>query len=58
MIQGVREVFEFVDMDSRVVQKGKDKERKGTEGKMVLIGRGLHEGAFGRSLVKSLESSL
>ena len=48
MIQGVREVFEIVDLD-RGRSDGKGMESK-EEGKLVLIGRGLDEDAFGRSL--------
>ena len=44
MIQGVREVFEIVDLDT-----GKGRE-SGREGKLVLIGRGLDGEAFGESL--------
>lgn len=63
MIQGVREVFEIVDLDGG----GREGEGKGEgtgggvqrqageEGKLVLIGRGLDEGAFGRSLRGCLE---
>lgn len=41
MVQGVREVFEIVDLDGG---------GGGGEGKLVLIGRGLDGGAFGGSL--------
>lgn len=56
MIQGVREVFEIVDLDGGGREgggkgKGKGVEREGgQEGKLVLIGRGLDEVAFRRSL--------
>ena len=46
MIQGVREVFEIVDMEC----EGKSGKVGKAEGKMVLIGRGLNAGAFGESL--------
>ena len=45
MIQGVREVFEIVDLDRRGRGGG-----GAEEGKLVLIGRGLDEGAFAGSL--------
>lgn len=48
MIQGVREVFEIVDLDRGEGREGKE------EGKLVLIGRGLDEAAFGGSLRASL----
>lgn len=50
MVQGVREVFEIVDLD-RGGSEG------GVEGKLVLIGRGLDEGAFGGSLRACLDGS-
>lgn len=52
MVQGVREVFEIVDMDpgGRRRSAGKDVEGNKEEGKLVLIGRGLQEAAFGGSL--------
>lgn len=55
MIQGVREVFEIVDLD-RGRSDGKGMESK-EEGKLVLIGRGLDEDAFGRSLRARLEAA-
>lgn len=54
MIQGVREVFEIVDLDNG----GKGTAEEGGEqwmGKMVLIGRGLDGDAFGESLRWSLD---
>lgn len=56
MIQGVREIFEIVDLE----QNGSgDKVGSGgaTGGKMVLIGRGMDEKMFGVSLVYQLDSS-
>lgn len=58
MIQGVREVFEIVDLDhdtAKDAEKGDDEGEKGKEmakgmGKMVLIGRGLDQDLFERSL--------
>lgn len=55
MIQGVREVFEIVDTD-RGSDRGKGVENK-EEGKLVLIGRGLSEAAFGGSLRACLEAA-
>lgn len=52
MVQGVREVFEIVELDRGGGSAGKGghgKKEKG-EGKLVLIGRGLQEVAFGASL--------
>lgn len=46
MVQGVRDVFEMVDYEP---DGGRGDEGKRV-GKLVLIGRGLDEGAFGRSL--------
>ena len=55
MIQGVREVFEIVDLDlGRSDSKGM--ESKGM-GKLVLIGRGLDEDTFGGSLRACLEAA-
>jgi len=53
MIQGVREVFEIVDLDDRkgVVGDGGELQM----GKMVLIGQGLDQDAFERSLRWGLE---
>lgn len=53
MIQGVREVFEIVDLERG--GGGGEGVRVGEEGKLVLIGRGLDEAAFGRSLRACLE---
>ena len=51
MIQGVREVFEIVDLDD----SGGSRQDGGTgEGKMVLIGRGLEVGRFKESLSAAL----
>ncbi|CAD6594268.1 MAG: hypothetical protein ASARMPRED_009002 [Alectoria sarmentosa] len=55
MIQGVREVFEIVDMD-RSRSGGKGVESR-DEGKLVLIGRGLGEAAFGGSLRARLKAA-
>ena len=49
MVQGVRDVFEIVDLDSDLGQG---------EGKLVLIGRGLDEGIFGESLRACLADGL
>ena len=49
MVQGVREVFEIVDLDRGGKRAGKGMEGS-REGKLVLIGRGLDEAAFGGSL--------
>ena len=59
MIQGVREVFEIVDLDrggsdGRSGAKGMESR---AEGKLVLIGRGLDEVAFGGSLRASLDAA-
>lgn len=40
MIQGVRDVFEIVDIDSNEPEK-KNTGKKASSGKIVLIGRGL-----------------
>lgn len=53
MIQGVREVFEIVDLDD-----GKNQNPDGGAdqvGKIVLIGRGLDQVGFDRSLKWFLE---
>lgn len=52
MVQGVRDVFEIVDLDpgGRRVRKGVEAKEEKQEGKLVLIGRGLREVAFGASL--------
>ena len=55
MIQGVREVFEIVDMDGgRSGGKGVGSR---DEGKLVLIGRGLNEAAFGASMRDYLKAA-
>lgn len=53
MIQGVRDVFEVVDVDDSV---GSRQERIGREGggKLVLIGRGLTTLPVGKSLYSAL----
>ncbi len=44
MIQGVREVFEIVDVESTAEPPGsRDESAVKREGKLVLIGRGLSE---------------
>jgi len=56
MIQGVREVFEISDLErdhKREAAAGKSEAQQ--EGKMVLIGRGLDQEAFARSLGWCLE---
>lgn len=53
MLQGVREVFEIVDMDGGAKEKGGD--AMDGKGKMVLIGRGLEKVDLGRSLQGCLE---
>lgn len=52
MVQGVREVFEIVDLEHRGDRRSEGSVEKGgkVEGKLVLIGRGMDEGAFGESL--------
>lgn len=55
MIQGVREVFEIVDTDGG--RSGGKGVRSSDEGKLVLIGRGLSEAAFGESLRDCLEAA-
>ena len=52
MVQGVRDVFEIVDLDLRAdSDSDQRKSTKGEgEGKLVLIGRGLDEGVFAGSL--------
>ena len=57
MIQGVREVFEIVDIED----KDKDEKQEGGEerrGKVVLIGRGLEREEVERSLGYSLNGGL
>lgn len=54
MVQGVREVFEIVDLDRGGKSAGESVEGEKEEGKLVLIGRGLHGVAFGGSLRGSL----
>ena len=56
MIQGVREVFDIVDLDGgRGAGKGDGMEEEA--GKLVLIGRGLDEEAFGESLRACLDGA-
>lgn len=57
MVQGVRDVFEIVDLEggSRDGGAGAGVGSGGGEGKLVLIGRGLDEGAFEGSLRGCLE---
>ena len=56
MLQGVREVFEMVDLEEASGGKGGGGEMMGKvgKGKMVLIGRGLDFGEFQWSLLWSL----
>lgn len=60
MIQGVREVFEIVDIEGSVGGNANDgggrvQERKDLgSGKLVLIGRGLDESVFGENLALCL----
>lgn len=49
MVQGVRDVFEIVDLDSAQTMKSQG-EGEDIGGKLVLIGRGLDEGVFRGSL--------
>ena len=52
MIQGVREVFEIVNME----EGGGKMQRRGIDmGKLVLIGRGIDGEELGRSLRGALE---
>ena len=53
MIQGVRDVFEIVDIDSDAPGKNMT-EDKGSPGKIVLIGRGLSDLPLQESLNLSL----
>lgn len=53
MIQGVRDVFEIVDIDSDASGKNMT-EDKGSAGKIVLIGRGLADLPLQESLNLSL----
>ncbi len=57
MIQGVRDVFEIVDMDVEGFGSGFGGRsgRGTTTGKLVLIGRGMDEGAYGESIRWQLE---
>jgi len=57
MIQGVRDVFEIVDMDVEGFASGFGGRsgRGTTTGKLVLIGRGMDEGAYGESIRWQLE---
>jgi len=60
MIQGVREVFEIVDLEvgQRGAGAGAGSGSQGVRvGKMVLIGRGVNELAFSRSLKWQLEEA-
>lgn len=50
MVQGVRDVFEIVDLDLRADSDQRKSTKGEGEGKLVLIGRGLDEGVFGGSL--------
>ncbi len=56
MVQGVRDVFEIVELE----RGGSGDEKTvgvGSEGKLVLIGRGLDEAAFKRSLRACLDAA-
>lgn len=53
MIQGVRDVFEIVDIDSDAPGKDMAEEKK-SRGKIVLIGRGLVDLPLQESLNQSL----
>lgn len=55
MVQGVRDVFEIVDLEGGSRDGGAGVGSGGGEGKLVLIGRGLDEGAFEGSLRGCLE---
>ena len=55
MVQGVRDVFEIVDLEGGSRDGGAGVGSRGREGKLVLIGRGLDEGAFEGSLRGWLE---
>lgn len=59
MIQGVRDVFEIVDLpnNNHATQDGDRESKKQQEGKMVLIGRGLDKERFERSLRLCLENA-
>lgn len=54
LLQGVREVFELIDEKERVVTQNGDAAAGKLGGKIVLIGRGLDEEAFCKSLELSL----
>lgn len=49
MIQGVREVFEIVDVEDGAARRERSAAVEGS-GKLVFIGRGLDEAAFRESL--------
>jgi len=51
MVQGVREVFEIVDLDN---DGGGGGGRDTVSGKLVFIGKGLEGGEVGRSLDEAL----
>lgn len=53
MIQGVRDVFEIVDIDSDAPEKNMTR-KKAPSGKIVLIGRGLADLPLQESLNLSL----
>lgn len=54
MVQGVREVFEIVDMEEG---GGEMQQRGDNMGKLVLIGRGIDGEELERSLMGALEIS-
>ena len=55
MIQGVRDVFEIVDLNGGDKKTDEEKSKDSTNGKLVLIGRGLDQSSFGPSLKTALE---
>jgi G3E family GTPase len=57
LIQGVREIFELLAERVASGGSGSPPDHQPTGGKLVLIGRGLNEEAFGRSLKTSLDFS-
>jgi G3E family GTPase len=57
LVQGVREIFELLDERESSGDNASSSKNQETGGKLVLIGRGLNEEAFGKSLKMSLEFS-
>ena len=59
MIQGVREVFEIVDIESKGEEPkaGNGNDEAVMKGKLVLIGRGLHAETYEMSLKWHLDLS-